>query len=130
MAAWVAYSKRGKYESGFHPSFSVFALALLPLQNMQRQIAITEAIAIIEGTIYFFISQSFFLYRFSFFSASIGLSFLILLIEYIMVTNTTRNTLNTAMPSATQRLTFATALIHIELYIFSYMIFLNKPCPE
>ena len=69
---------------------------------MQRQIAITEAIAIIEGTIYFFISQSFFLYRFSFFSASIGLSFLILLIEYIMVTNTTRNTLSVAMPIAVQ----------------------------
>ena len=77
-------------------------MALLPLQNKQRQIAITEAIAIIEGTIYFFISQSFFLYRFSFFSASIGLSFLILLMEYIIVTNTTRNTLNTAIPRATQ----------------------------
>lgn len=86
----------------FHPSFSGFALTLLPLQNMQRQRAITEAIAIIEGTIYFFILQSFFLYRFSFFSASIGLSFLTLLIEYIIVTNTTRNTLRTAIPIATQ----------------------------
>ena len=39
-------------------------------------------------------------YKFSFFKASIGLSFLILLIEYIIVMNTTRNTLNTAIPIA------------------------------
>ena len=34
------------------------------------------------------------------FRASMGLSFFILLIEYIMVANTTRNTLSTAMPMA------------------------------
>ena len=37
-------------------------------------------------------------YRFSFFRASMGLSFFTLLIEYIMVANTTINTLSTAMP--------------------------------
>ncbi len=39
-------------------------------------------------------------YRFSFFSASIGLSVLIFRMAYIMVENTTRNTLSAAMPIA------------------------------
>lgn len=39
-------------------------------------------------------------YRFSFFSASIGLSVLIFRMAYIMVANTTRNTLSAAMPIA------------------------------
>ena len=39
-------------------------------------------------------------YRFSFFSASIGLSVLTFRMAYIMVANTTRNTLSAAMPIA------------------------------
>ena len=40
------------------------------------------------------------LYKFSFFKVSMGFAFLILLIAYIMETNTTKNTLSTATPIA------------------------------